>query len=341
MKPKRVVVIIGGGFAGSITAKKLEKDFRVILIDKKDFFEFTPGVLRAIVEPHHLQKLHVYHKDYLKRAEVIKSEVTQLHKDYVALKNEKKVYFDYLVLASGSSYHPPIKAHNLVSASNTSLINEDHKKLKEAKNVLVVGGGIVGVELAAEIAEKFCNDMSSGKKKITLGHSQKRLMPRESEKAINYAEKFLEQCGVNIIFEKRFSEKDVDSYDMVFLATGIKPNTKYLPKKYLDEKGFIKVKKTFHVEVTKNIFAAGDAANIVEEKLAQAAEAHAHTVAHNILAQEQKAQLTDYNSTQKLKIISLGKYKGIITYKGYTFTGYLPGVLKNILEWYYMKTLKL
>lgn len=47
------MVIVGGGFAGACVAQALEPDFRVTLIDNKDYFEFTPSVLRTIVEPNH------------------------------------------------------------------------------------------------------------------------------------------------------------------------------------------------------------------------------------------------------------------------------------------------
>ena len=45
------VVIIGGGFAGSVCAKKLEQDFKVTLVDTEDYFEFTPSILRLAVSP--------------------------------------------------------------------------------------------------------------------------------------------------------------------------------------------------------------------------------------------------------------------------------------------------
>lgn len=50
---EREVVIVGGGFAGAYVAKALEDCFRVTLVDNKDYFEFTPSVLRTIVEPNH------------------------------------------------------------------------------------------------------------------------------------------------------------------------------------------------------------------------------------------------------------------------------------------------
>ena len=62
------VVIIGGGFAGAYAAKHLENDFNVTLIDGKDYFEFTPSVLRTIVEPTHIKKIQVLHTHYFQQA---------------------------------------------------------------------------------------------------------------------------------------------------------------------------------------------------------------------------------------------------------------------------------
>ena len=56
------IVVIGGGFAGSYIARELQKDFNVVLIDRKDYFEFTPGILRCLVEPEHLKNIKkIYH----------------------------------------------------------------------------------------------------------------------------------------------------------------------------------------------------------------------------------------------------------------------------------------
>ena len=66
------VCILGGGFAGSYIASKLENHFDVTLIDSKDYFEFTPGILRTVVKPTHSKKLQVLHKGYLKKAKFLK-----------------------------------------------------------------------------------------------------------------------------------------------------------------------------------------------------------------------------------------------------------------------------
>ena len=65
------VVVIGGGFAGSTIAKKLQNRFDVTLVDNKSYFEFTPGILRTIVHPTNQRCMQVEHKEYLKKTNVI------------------------------------------------------------------------------------------------------------------------------------------------------------------------------------------------------------------------------------------------------------------------------
>jgi len=51
------VVVIGGGFAGNQIAKRLQNKFNVLLIDTKDYFEYTPGILKLAVNPDYKSKL--------------------------------------------------------------------------------------------------------------------------------------------------------------------------------------------------------------------------------------------------------------------------------------------
>ena len=54
---KRRVLIIGGQFSGNFTARDLRKHFNVTVVDAKEFFEYTPGILRAYVKPAHFDSL--------------------------------------------------------------------------------------------------------------------------------------------------------------------------------------------------------------------------------------------------------------------------------------------
>ena len=161
---KKTLVIVGGGFAGSVIARNLQNSCNTILIDEKSFFEYTPSILRSIVEPSHLCKSQVKHKNYLKNTKIIKGRVGVISKKDVTV-NDNKIKYDYLVIASGSSYSSPIKEHHLIDSSNAKLLRDNYSNLCKAQRVLIVGGGLVGVELAAEISEKYHSDIKNGKTK--------------------------------------------------------------------------------------------------------------------------------------------------------------------------------
>merc|ERR1712139_562726 len=55
--PSRRVLIIGGSFAGLACGRDLRNHFLVTIVDAKEYFEYTPGVLRAYVKPKHLDAL--------------------------------------------------------------------------------------------------------------------------------------------------------------------------------------------------------------------------------------------------------------------------------------------
>ncbi len=334
------VVIIGGGFAGSYAAEYLEKDkdFSVALIDTKPYFEFTPGILRTIVEPEHARKIQVLHKDYLKRTEIIVGEVKEVGKNFVRV-NGKKVKFDYLVIASGSRYELPIKEQNVILATRLSRLKGYYEKLCRAKKVLLIGGGIVGVELSAEIATHYKD------KEITLVHSGERLMPRNDIKTSSYAENFLRKKGVKIIFNDRVEKVSGKKCttknglkieaDLIFICTGIKPNYEFMKKNFskkIDSEGNLRVNKYLQLEGQNNIFVAGDVAGIKEEKTAQNAEFHAGIVMCNIRCLNKKKRMKEYKSMKRIMVISLGKWDGILEYRSFVLTGLFPGILKTLIE---------
>lgn len=108
---RKTVVVLGGGFAGATIAKKLdsEKRFSVVLIDQKPFFESTPEVLRTFVETTITESLKlvtsitVQHSEYLQRGKFLEATVLEVTPEKVITDSET-VFFDYLVIATGSSY---------------------------------------------------------------------------------------------------------------------------------------------------------------------------------------------------------------------------------------------
>ncbi len=333
----KTVVVIGGGFAGSKIAKKLEKHFDVTLIDTKDYFEYTPGILRAVVEPYHVRKIQALHSHYLKRARIIIGNVSEVNKKYVKV-NGKKVLFDYLCICSGSKYDMPIKQQNVVAITRAHILRDYYKNLCMAKKILVVGGGLVGVELAAEICTHYKD------KEITLIHMNDRLIERNPEKASVYCYNFLYKRGVKIIFNEKVDTVRKNLFftnsgseikvDIAFLCTGIKPNFEMMKKmkNSLNERNQINVNEYLQLNGFKNIFSAGDVNSIAIEKTALNSKRQARVVIHNILALENETDLRKYSANQNLLVISLGKWDGLVVYKNLVFSGFFPGIFKTIIE---------
>lgn len=332
------VVVIGGGFAGSLVAKKLERDLDVTLIDTKNYFEFTPGVLRTIINPGHVKRIQVLHTHYLRKAKVVVGRVKEV-RDNCVLVNGKKIKFDYLVICSGSRYESPIKSYNLISATRASQLRDSHYCLEKAKKIVIVGGGLVGVELAGEIST-FYKD-----KEVTIVHSKSKLISRNSSAASRYAEKFLKKRRVKILFNRRgkkFDEShiltdkgDRINADLFFLCTGIKPNSTLIRDNFpncVDSKGYVRVNKYLQLNDKKNVFVAGDVNYLSEEKTAQNAERQARVICKNLMSVIFGGEMVEYTPKKTPIVISLGKFGGIFDHGKFVITGWIPAFLKWAIE---------
>lgn len=343
LEDRKRVVIVGGGFSGSVAAQALEDFFHVTLIDNKDYYEFTPSVLRTIVEPQHVKKLQVLHTHYLRTSTVIQKEVLRVEANHVVL-DDRNVLFDYLIINSGSTYQPPFKESRLIGSSRGNTLRESYTSIRRAKKILIVGGGLVGVELAAEIVSHF-----SGKN-VVIVHSQNTLINRFPKKAVRYVDEYLKSHGVAIFCNERVVGHKNEHFvtdlgkeltaDLAFLCTGIQPNSNFLRDTFPDcitPLGYVRTNDFLQMQgdiILPNIFVAGDVADVREEKLAQTAEKMAAIVSTNILCMERGSKLKKYMSPPSRPVlISLGKYHGVFVLGNFAVTGPLPALLKEAVEW--------
>jgi len=116
--PKPKVLIIGGQFSGNFSASCLKKHFDVTVVDAKEYFEYTPGVLRAYVKPCHLDALTFMLEPVFSRRMKVKfvlGEVLALNakdkcakvKPMTLSGDVTETYaFDYCVICSGCNFGP-------------------------------------------------------------------------------------------------------------------------------------------------------------------------------------------------------------------------------------------
>ncbi|KAI7880754.1 FAD/NAD(P)-binding domain-containing protein [Lichtheimia hyalospora FSU 10163] len=300
------VVIIGGGFSGFTVASILDPMplFHVTVIDTKDSFEYTPGIIKRLVNPEESSSMRVRHDAYVRNGRVIIGYATKIDDGAKSLQvNGETLCFDYLVIATGSSYASQFKSTDVSVLYRMTGLEQVHSDLLNAKKVLIVGGGLVGCELASEIALRTFPDKHPHKT-VTLVDSHPQVINRSETTQRDKAMDYLVDLGIEVVTNERIffvegsenaglyrgtSGRVYTGYDMVFMATGTRPNSQILQNSNdldccVDNWGRICVKPTLQINHYKyqHIFAGGDATNIAEEKTGYAATLAGVCIARNI-----------------------------------------------------------
>ncbi|KAI8814962.1 hypothetical protein BJ742DRAFT_785028 [Cladochytrium replicatum] len=224
MPYKRHVIVVGGGFAGITCAMTLDTvpDFHCTLIDTKEFFEFTPAFAKTLVNPS-IDTIRLHHTDILQNGRFMLGSCDVIGPNSIRV-NSRVLGFHYLVIATGSSYGNEIKSRGASHAFRIKQLAQEYAELKDASSVLVAGGGLVGVEIAAEIAAHFPD---RARKSITLVESGAALLRRNHSKAHSIALRKLNDMGVNVIFNTRVSTVTaMSSGGAVLLSEGVGGNVR-------------------------------------------------------------------------------------------------------------------
>lgn len=320
---KTQVLIIGGGFAGVTIAQKLSKQgIKTILIDRKDYFEVTYAVLRDVTAPEiNNGNARKFYQEIL-AGSFVHSGVKELNASTALLENGETIHFEKVVIASGSRYPSLPLAKSVQARSLNERHNEltrYHQELKSATSVLIIGGGVVGVELAGEIAYAMPNT------KITLAHNRDALLDGFKVKAQTKALKQLTELGVNVEFNSYYQQKGktyVDKKsgrtmtpDLAFKATGTLPNNEFLKKNFshiLNDKGLIKVNENLSVIGQDNFYALGDIADVGEAKLGYLALEQGKYLAKTIVKNLNGKSSHAYKRNPFMALVPTGQKTGVV-----------------------------
>src|SRR5438477_11996794 len=107
----RTVVVVGGGYAGTLVAKALDPDADVTLVDPREAFVNAAASLRALTRPDWAPHAFFPFETLLERGQIIRDRAVSVDPKGVTLASGERVEADYLVLATGSGYPYPAKPH--------------------------------------------------------------------------------------------------------------------------------------------------------------------------------------------------------------------------------------
>ncbi len=233
------VVIIGGGFAGLSTAKNLrKKGFKVTLIEKNNYSQFSPLFyqvaaaqiesssivfpLRKEIKPSFLQHF-------------LMAEVLEIVPEENTVKTtEGDICYDYLVVAAGTmpNYfgmkdveqhafplknlsHAMILRNKILETLEKAANCKDQERRKQLLCIAIIGGGPTGVEVAGALAamkkyivKKDYPEINPEDFRILLIDGGTKLIAAMSPQSSKHAKKYLEASGVEIILEKNLKAYD-------------------------------------------------------------------------------------------------------------------------------------
>jgi len=373
------IVIIGAGFAGLKLARKLMgSSYQVLLLDKNNYHQFQPlfyQVATSGLEPSAisfpLRKVFHNSKNIIFRmaeAEMIDQNSNRIYT------NVGYIDYDYLILAMGADtnyfgleniekYSTPVKTvsealfirNKIISNYETAINIGEEKERKPIMNVVIVGGGPTGVELAGAVAELRNNvfpkdypELNFKNMKVVLIEAGTHLLSSMSEQAKTKARTYLEKLGVVLMTDTQVLDYDGNKVDLkgkesietktLLWAAGIKPNhiegikeSQTLPNGRMIVDEFNRLKESEH------IFALGDIAiSITEEferghpQVAQVALQQASNLAENLLAEKKnkpwkKFKYKDLGSMatigRKLAVVDLPfiKFQGLLAWMTWLF----------------------
>ncbi|KNC48095.1 apoptosis-inducing factor 2 [Thecamonas trahens ATCC 50062] len=328
-----VVVVVGAGYGGLAVAKALDKTFNVVLIDRKAYFLHNIGALR--VEDGYEHKICIPYSNLLDYGHVVQAEVTRISPGGVYVYGrDEPIDFDYVVIATGTSYAFPCKIAEPEMEDATGQYTGVRERIAEAQRITVVGGGPTGVELCGEIKETHPD------KDVTLIHSRGALVPGPLRDA--FKSKLLEKVqsmGVEVMLNERvnlkesFSEPEAVSAnfvpgtrqltlesgatmetDLVFFCMGAHVNSKSYEADFggvMNDDGRLRVNENLQVEGFTNVFALGDCNDVAEIKLGYAAQNQATVVAKNVAALRASKALKAYTPGHHVMIVTAGRNGGV------------------------------
>ena len=277
------IIIVGNGIAGTFTAqniRKLDKNAEIKIYSQENFPYYSRIKLPELIsEKVNIEDLIIFKEDWYKKNNIksyLNKEITKIQPNHkhIFIKGENDpISFDKLLLAIGSMPSiPPIKnAVEMLGNGVFTLRNIDNAleirnyiKTKKVKNAVIIGGGLLGLELAKQIKE--C-DLDT-----TIVEFFPRLLPRQLDVDCGGMLKdIIEGLGIhvelNAVTEEVIVKNSIEGIkikdgreikaDIILIQAGIKPTINIAKGAKLTTNRGIIVNQYLETS-QKSIYAVGD-----------------------------------------------------------------------------------
>ena len=343
------LVILGGGYGGlaliqELFSSYLPHDLEVVLIDrmpyqglKTEYYALAAGTVADT-------ELRVKFPEYDKLS-IHYGEVTSvdLESRLVHLENDDPIAYDQLAIALGCTdrYHGVPGAEEFTcSLQSFSGARETYLRLNNLKpysRVHIVGGGLSGIELAADLRE------SRPDLNIAILDRGARVLSSFPNRLSAYIQRWFEENNVDILSGVSVARVERDAVynmeqaiptDMTVWTAGIQPVSVVqnldLPK---DRSGRVLLNELYQVPSHPEVYVIGDCASLPFVPSAQAAGAQAEQIGHVLKALWKEETPKVHPLKLKGTLGSLGKRAGFGLMGNTSVIGRVPRLLKSGVLW--------
>ena len=368
IKPR--LVVLGGGFAGLQLIENIKKDqFDILLIDPLNHHQFQPlfyQVATSQIEPSSIS--FPFRKIFQNRNDV---RIRLTKAEYIDPEN-KIVFtgigdfeYDFLVIATGcktnyfgnknikkyayglKSTYQAITIRNSILENFEKILYVNEEEKEALMNIVVVGGGPTGVELAGAFAEikrdilpKDFFRIDFSKMKIILLEGSSNTLNHMSDMSRKASTAYLEELGVFIKTGVYVTDYDGNTITLnngsslkskhVIWAAGVTGNIiKGFDPEQITNTNRYKVDRVNRINGYHNIFALGDISYMDtplypkgHPQVANVAIGQGKLLAENLLRIVSGKPLKEYEYKDLGSMATIGRHKAVVELPFIKFKGY-------------------
>jgi apoptosis-inducing factor 2 len=252
-----------------------------------------------------------------------------------------------LIIATGIRSPTPLTTLQGNHTKSQKALEEMNTKLASAKDIVIGGSGPVAVEIAGELGTHY-----KGKAKITLLAGSDKLLPILSKQRADKAQKLLESVGVTVKYKTRVEsfEQSSDGKEVVKLdngdsittdvyipATGVKPNTEFLPAELKQTNGYVKSnKQTLRVDdAGPRVYAVGDVAGVDKGgmlNMYNTIPVWGANFNHDLLSEAKVGSVAEkkyHFKDPESQLVPVGMKTGVGAFNGWSMPGFMVSKVKG------------
>ena len=267
--PRVRVLVIGGGVGGLAATRHLDRlfaghpDVEVTLVSRDNFFLLSPLLFEACSGVLELRHCAQPIRPCLRRARFVEATVEEVDVERCSVRivsaegAEHELPYDHVILAlgattnmnliQGSEHARTFKTvadalllrNHVIERLERADVEGDARRRQQLLTFVVIGGGLVGVELLGELTAfiheqlRYYSGIRREELRFALFEAGNRLIPESTGFVADYAEQVLRRRGAEIHVSTpvqaiepcvvRWSSGSVEA-DTIVLAAGIVPN---------------------------------------------------------------------------------------------------------------------